>query len=120
MLDLVQRCIEEQLDPQLRRRLDARRVVYVDASKGVVDGWCFLLFGREGETPLVVAKGARTKRGREFYDIEYENLTILHQIGMNSVEPTTPLPLGRQATDDALIALQTALPGALLKNIPGR
>lgn len=104
--------------PEARLRTDS--AVCFDVTNRRIDGSCYLFFGERGDEPLLVAKVARTPAGKAVFETEYRNLETLQARGLNADRPTTPRPLGRFEDGDTLIALQSALPGTPMKNIPGR
>jgi len=120
MLDLVERCLASAGISGLPERLDPERIVCLDASNGRIDGQCFLLFAVDSETPLLVAKTARSPVGMQIFRTEYATLEKLHEIGMNDERMTTPVPMGIWSDGELLVALQSALGGTLLKNVPGK
>lgn len=119
MFQFMKKCIISYLRSQHRFEVKSEKVVYLDASSGKVDGCVCLFFGGEEDYPLVVAKGARTTEGKAVYAIEFDNLLKMQKIGMNSRRPTTPKPLGLWHEEGTLVTLQSALPGPLMKNVPG-
>ena len=119
MLDRVQRQVASYLTGEGSPAPDARRIVSLDATKGAIDGYTFLVFDPSGVAPELIAKAARTAAGRQIYRVEYANLERLEKIGMNADRPRTPRPLALRDDDDGLITLQSALGGTLMKNLPG-
>lgn len=100
--------------------IKSEKVIYLDASHGKIDGCVCLFFGCGGDDyPLVVAKGARTAEGKGIYAVEFDNLLKMEKSGMNSGRRTTPEPLVLWHENGTQVTLQSALPGPLLKNIPG-
>jgi len=99
--------------------LRADGAVCLDVGNRGIDGSCYLFFGGAGDQPVLVAKAARTAAGRAVFATEYRNLQVLHERGLNASGPSTPEPLGCLDDDGTLIALQSALPGTPLKNLPG-
>ena len=125
MLDRILHGVMERLEPERRRSIDPSRVVALDDSQGPRRGCLLLLFEGESDSPSLIAKGgplaaARMRGGKSIYQIEFENLQALQRMGMNEAAPSTPEPLGLWRDGDLLVALQSALPGQLLKNVPGR
>lgn len=120
MYSRVRRCVESYLAEQGRRDVRTDRVFYLDVTNREVDGYCYLFFAGEEPGPALVAKAAEGHAGRAVFEIEYENLRKLEGIGMNAEHRRTPEPLGRWDDDGTLVTLQSALPGALMKNVPGK
>jgi len=120
MLDRVRQCVDSYIRESGRADVDPRSAVYLDSSRGRVDGCCCLFFGADAGAALLVGKAARTDRGREIFDAEFTNLRRLDASGLNHERRSTPEPLGRWETGDVLVTLQSALPGSLMKNVPGR
>lgn len=118
MLNLVQTHVERFLRNQGRSDLGTDRVVCLDVTNRLIDGYCYLLGGAE-RFPQLVAKLARTAEGRAVFETEFETLRDLQRIGMNQHRQTTPEPLDLHREGDTLITLQSALPGTLMKNMPG-
>ena len=73
MLDLAMESVERWRATESAARIDERRILRWNVANGLIDGTCFLFFDEAG-APLVVAKTARTKLGKETFDQEYENL----------------------------------------------
>jgi Ser/Thr protein kinase RdoA (MazF antagonist) len=115
----VQRHIAAWLREHPEAEARADRVVSFDVTNRKIDGCCYLFFGADGRSPRLVAKAARTAAGRAVFEIEHDNLRGLAARGMNAERPTVPTALGRWREGDTLITLQSALDGALLKNVPG-
>jgi hypothetical protein len=90
-----------------------------DVSNRLIDGSCYLFFGGPEQGPLLVAKAARTPAGRAVFETEYRNLQALDERGLNAATPCTPAPQGRLDDGGVLVALQSALGGTPLKNLPG-
>jgi len=120
MLELVRDCVARFLASEGGATRVPGRSVYLDASNGAVDGSCFLFFDESGQTPVLVAKAARTPEGRAIYRVEFETLEALESHGLNERQRTTPAPLGVWEEQGALITLQSALPGTLMKNLKGK
>ena len=93
MLASVRKCVEAYLEAHPIPGLRRDRVVYFDVTNRLIDGSCYLFFAGEEQSPTLVAKAARTARGKAVFEIEYENLQKLQAIGMNAEEPTTPEPV---------------------------
>ena len=72
MLEFVRNLVETRLPS-----LDTARLVYLDSTKGRVDGCCVLIFDPEHAAPALVAKAARSPRGKAIFRADYENLEIL-------------------------------------------
>ena len=94
------------------------RVVSLDATRGAVDGSCFLLLGADG-APRFVAKAAQTASGAAIFRREHETLSRLESGGLNTEDQAVPRPLGIHEEDGLLITVQSALHGRLMKNEPG-
>jgi len=115
----VKRCVDAYLHdhPQIEVRTD--RVVSFDVTNRMIDGACYLFFGEDRRYPALVAKAARTAAGKAVFEIEHRNLETLEVAGLNAGRPTVPAPLGTWREGETLITLQSALEGALMKNVPG-
>ena len=83
-------------------------------------GCCCLFFKPDSDQLVMVAKGATTPSGKAVFDAEYASLKRMDEAGMNAQGITTPEPLFYQNTGGMLIAIQSAVPGELMKNILGR
>jgi hypothetical protein len=118
MLNLVQDHVGRFLRRQGRSDVRMDRVVCLDVTNRLIDGTCYLL-GDADRFPQVVAKVARTPQGQAVFETEFETLRDLQRIGMNESRQTTPEPLDLHREGDTLITLQSALPGTLMKNMPG-
>lgn len=118
MFATVKACVDGFARKHPQPGLRTERVVGLDATHGLIDGYCYLFFGEDG-SPIWVAKAARTEAGRAVFDTEYENLERLEASGMNAERPTVPAPLGRWHDGRTSVTLQTALAGPLMKNVPG-
>jgi hypothetical protein len=119
VLDLVRGCVQRFLEARPLPGVRTDRPVYLDVTNRRIDGSCYLFFSRDGRHPVLVAKAARTARGKAIFETEHRTLERLQELGLNDPAPTTPAPLGLWREGDALIALQSALAGELMKNVPG-
>lgn len=125
MLQYVRRHVESFARERGLGRIDIQRSIVLDDSTQGTEGCILLIFGKTSEMPVLVAKAAPvsaawTRAGKPVYEIEYENLRGLEQKGLNQERRTTPEPAGMWVDDGVLVTLQSALPGPLLKNVPGR
>jgi hypothetical protein len=118
MFHLVQQSVERYLREHDRSDVTTDHVICLDVTNRRIDGYCYL-FGSAGQFPQLVAKVARTVEGRAVLEIEFENLRTLQRVGLNKDQVRTPEPLDLRVEDDTLIALQSALPGTLMKNLRG-
>jgi len=124
MLETVLRRVNRLRSARGQVEFGARNVLCLDDSQGQVEGSLILLFEPGSSRPAWIAKAApletaRRRGGRPLYQIEYENLEALEARGLNRERRTTPAALGLWDQDGLLITLQSALPGPLLKNLPG-
>ena len=101
-------------------RIWPEKTIIIDTTNGDIDGYSFLLFSGEKEMPECIAKLARTGQGRMVYGIEHENLVQLGNLGMNRRFQAVPVSLGKWEDEELLITIQSALPGVLMKNAPGK
>lgn len=124
MFDRIRQHVDSYLAARGESGMNPHKVIWLDHSEGQVEGALQLIFAEDSAHPVLIAKGApidrvRRRAGRSIYEVEYDNLTTLARIGMNAGAPTTPEPLGLWLEDGLVVTLQAALPGELLKNIPG-
>lgn len=112
----VLECLSGEDEDDVQGLLD--RVVSLDATRGAVDGSCFLLLGADG-TPRFVAKAAQTPAGAAIFRREHETLCRLEAGGLNARGAGAPRPLGIREEAGLLVTVQSALHGRLLKNEPG-
>jgi hypothetical protein len=119
MFESIKKYVHSYMAQQGKFEIELEKIIYLDASYGKVDGCVCLFFGCDGDYPRVVAKGARTTEGKGIYAVEFDNLLKMEKAGLNSRRRTTPEPLGLWHEEGTLVTLQSALPGPLLKNIPG-
>lgn len=119
MFGTVQRVVEAYLGRHPRLGVRTDRVVTFDVTNRRIDGTCYLFFAAEGPSPVLVAKAARTPAGRAVFEIEYDNLRTLVARGLNDGRETVPAPLDLRREGELLVTLQSALPGTLMKNVPG-
>ncbi|MEM7395430.1 MAG: hypothetical protein AAF492_24120, partial [Verrucomicrobiota bacterium] len=120
MIERIKDCVRDYTARPDALQADVDRMMYLDASNGLVDGCCCLFFDPKRDQPVLVGKAAASEAGRAVFEHEYETLTSMHEAGMNRDRITTPIPLLHRPGDDVLITLQSAVPGELMKNIPGR
>jgi hypothetical protein len=120
MFGSVRRCVDAFVKDHAHPGPCADRVVSLDATNGAIDGCCYLFLGEDRRSPVLVAKAARTPPGRAVFETEHTNLESLVAQGVNAEGPAVPAPLGRWRDGETLVTLQSALDGALMKNVPGR
>ncbi len=120
MLHTIRTCIESALSRAERSAIDPRRFLCVDGSRGRVDGGCCLFLAPDGAEPVLVAKAARSPERQAAYRTEFENLRTLDATGLNAARRSTPRPLGMAEEGGVLVTLQSALPGRLMRSLPGR
>ena len=118
MIEIVHECLANTLAERGGQPYEPGRTLLINSTHGVIDGCCYLVFGRNTATPKYIVKSARTEAGKEIYGIEYRNLQLLQREGMNAERANTPEPIGMWERNGMLITAQSALPGKLLANLP--
>jgi hypothetical protein len=119
VLEQVRRCVDS-LPSEERSAIDPDLFLAIDVSRGAIDGCCCLIFDRAGGAPRVVAKATRSPARKAIWRRELDNLRALESAGLAAAGRATPLALGALEQDGVLVTVQSALPGRLMRNVPGR
>lgn len=125
MLHAIRSAIDSLGERPRRLGIDLSRSVVLDHSEGHTEGVLQLIFSRDSDLPVWVAKAAprdrvRIRGGVPIYRVEYLTLEALEASGFSRDRRRAPEPLGIWDDDGVLVTLQSALPGVLVKNLPGR
>jgi len=118
MIEIVHECLASILAERGGPKYEPGRTLLINSTHGVIDGCCYLVFGRGTAAPEYIVKSARTTAGQEIFRIDYENLQRLQREGINTERVCTPEPIGLWERGGLLLTAQSALPGKLLANLP--
>lgn len=120
MLQQIRETVDSLLAGAERDAVDLDRFLWLDLSRGRLDGYCCLFFAPDGSGPTLVAKAARADERKRTYREDDANLRALEAAGFNSTRRAAPRPLGLREERGVLVTLQSALPGRLMRNLPAR
>jgi hypothetical protein len=120
MLQLIKNIVSDYQQEHDLGVPDLQNILCLNTGFGHVDGCCCLIFGKDQNFPLLVAKAALTPFGQARLENELTSLQQLQQKGMNAHRQMVPKHLGDWREQGALITLQTALQGTVMKYTPAQ